>query len=347
MNTTKRVLILHTGGTFGMMLNESGEAERNTNDDSLTHLLSYVPELNRLATLELKVLCNIDSSDCTPDLWQLLAETIEKNWAAADGFVIIHGTDTMAFSASALSFFLSDLTKPIVFTGSQRPLSELRNDARSNILDAVELATLGIPEVMILFDGTVYRGTRATKFSNEHLQAFRSHNSPILGSFGVNLRLNSKLTKQVVAGSSTQSPTIDSRIDSKVISLNCVPGAPLPVEVVEAILSTQKGIILRGFGSGTLPAQFEDWKFLCSEALKRQIPVVVTSQCSAGEVNLDAYENGRLFLQKGVISGMDMTFESICVKLMILIGREIPFDSRNAFFTTPLAMECHDWNFEA
>jgi L-asparaginase len=233
---------------------------------------------------------------------------------------------------------MSNLTKPVVLTGSQRPLSVLRSDARANIIDAVELATLDIPEVCICFDSEVHRGTRVTKFSSEHMQAFRSYNSPVIGNFGVHFQVNREIAKSAV--DSKVAPVLDCRAVDNIIALDCVPGQNISNEVIESIVSSVCGIVIRGFGSGNLPISKSSWIALCTRALERSIPVVMATQCGAGMVSLNAYENGRAFVDLGVISGSDMSFESLTVKLMVMLGRGVAFEQRHKFFAEPIAMEC-------
>ena len=357
----KKVLLLHTGGTFGMAINTETASAALTDQSSSaspflssskqgeTHLTSpallgslftQVPELKQLAHLELRILCNLDSSDMNPAVWQLIAQTIQTEWDSFDGFVVVHGTDTLAYSAAAVAFFLGGLTKSVVFTGSQRPLSELRTDARANIIDAVELATTGIPEVMVCFDNKVHRGTRVTKHSNEHMQAFRSINTSPLGAFGVHFRVNKRLAYPTVPVLDRHRPSIDLRISDQIFVLDAVPGTLLPLQLIEPLLTSISGLVLRGFGAGNLPLAEGRFEELCKQAYKRSIPVIMASQCQAGTVNLSAYANGLAFQQQHVVSARDMTFESLTVKLMIMLGRKIPFEQRHTFFATPLAAEC-------
>lgn len=335
----KNVLILHTGGTFGQELN-SASSEHERNNHYLANLLQSVPELASIAQINMKILCNIDSSDASATLWTLLAETICAQWESFDGFVVIHGTDTMAWSACALSFFLENITKPIVFTGSQRPLAALRSDARINIIDSVELATHAIPEIFVCFDSKIHRATRVTKYSNTHLQAFKSPNSPILGEFGVHIKVNQKLIRSIVPEDKRHPPVFHPEIDARVTSLRCVPGVPLQSEFIDAILSFSSGIVVQGFGAGNLPLQEKSWQILFKNALNKRIPIVMATQCEAGYVSLDLYKNGKIFADLGAISAMDMTFEAATIKLMVMLGRQIPFEKRHEFFATALAHEC-------
>ncbi|RDB36469.1 MAG: asparaginase [Spirobacillus cienkowskii] len=336
--TKKKVLILHTGGTFGMALNGTHNAAKQA-PHMLEQLLQSVPEISAVADVDLHVICNIDSSDADIALWSQLSHTIHQKWNNFDGFVVVHGTDTMAWSASALAFFLEGLTKPVVFTGSQRPLSEFRNDARVNMIDAVELATLGIPEVLICFDSKVHRATRATKYSNEHLYAYKSYNAPLVGNLGVNIKINPKILKTILPVAKRHAPCINNKADGNITALLCAPGALPSAKFCDALLNSTHGIIIQGFGSGNLPIQEKNWLELCEKAQIKKIPVVITTQCESGFVSLNLYENGRAFENLGVISAMDMTFEATSVKLMIMLGRKIPFEKRHEFFATPLAFE--------
>jgi L-asparaginase len=336
-----RVLVLHTGGTFAMVLDPKHQA--TTQDkNALDALHLQVPELSRLADIELELVSNIDSSDVDAKLWSRLATIIHDAWEKFDGVVIIHGTDTMAYTASALSFFLAGLTKPVVLTGSQRPLSELRTDARANIIDAVELATMGYPEVMVCFDSVVYRGSSVTKRSSEHLHAFASQHMPALGHFGVHFSVNQNLIKAPVAVARRHRPSVDTRVCENIFVLDVVPSAPLAPELKDALLQHYKGILLRGFGVGNLPLSNQCWLNLAEAASQKNIPLVIGSQCQTGSIDLQSYENGRAFARHGAISGHNMSLECMTLKLMVMLGRNTPFESRHEFFATPLASEFHE-----
>lgn len=340
----KRVLLIHTGGTFGMAAADP-IIPAPQSKEFLQAVLSQIPELGGVANLDLKVVCNIDSSDMSPAIWLALANVIVDEWDGYDGFVIIHGTDTMAYTAAALSFCLHSLTKSIVLTGSQRPLSELRTDARANLIDAVELATTGIPEVMICFDSRIHRGTRATKVSNEHLQAFEGFNTEPLGNFGVHLNINKRIARKPFPELSRPHPVCDVRVNSHVTCLTAVPGLVITDSLIDAITTQSKGIIIRAFGTGNLPLIEPSWQKLCRKAAASKIPVVMNTQCLAGRVDLNAYENGRVFRDCGMVSSFDMSFEATVVKLMVMLGRNIAFEKRFEFFETPLANECAPTNF--
>lgn len=338
-----KVLILHTGGTFGMSLAPNQQAARQ-DQTFLSSLLERVPELQAIAEIELDVLSNIDSSDVDTELWKKLANAILTHWDRFDGCVIIHGTDTMAYTASALSFFLAGLTKPVVLTGSQRPLAELRTDARANIIDAVELATTGHPEVMVCFDSVVYRGSQVTKRSSEHLHAFAAQHAAPLGHFGVHFNVNKSLIRPPVARAQRHKPSVDLRIEPNICVLDVIPGAPLPHEMIATLTAHHKGLIVRGFGVGNLPMKNSSWLDLAEIATAKEIPLVIASQCQTGTIDLQSYENGRAFAQRGAMSGHNMGLECMSLKLMIMLGREVPFQLRHEFFETPLAGECGEAN---
>jgi len=334
-----KVLILHTGGTFAMALDPKQHAAKQ-DQAFLSSLLTRVPELQALADIELEVISNIDSSDVDTELWKKLATAIHERWDRFDGCVIVHGTDTMAYTASALSFFLAGLTKPIVLTGSQRPLAELRTDARANIVDAVELATTGHPEVMVCFDSVVYRGSRVTKRSSEHLHAFSAQHSAPLGHFGVHFNVNKNLMKPAVARAQRHTPSIDLRIAPNICVLDVIPSAFLSTDMISTLIRNYRGIIVRGFGVGNLPMKNSCWLELTEQATAHEIPLVIASQCQTGTIDLQSYENGRAFAQRGAMSGHNMGLECMSVKLMVMLGREVPFALRHEFFETPLTGEC-------
>ena len=347
------VCLLHTGGTFGMSLapngiNSTQAALQPT--AMLTSLLKEVPELSQMAQLHLDVLCNKDSSDLCPDDWVFLAREIEKRLNDYDGFVIIHGTDTMAYTAAALSYFFQGITKPLVLTGSQRPLHSLRNDARLNIINAVELATRPLPLVMVCFHNTAYLGTRISKQSNNHMQAFQNFQGPLVGEFGVDFRLNHLFLAEVTAAHETlkkqKKPpiTADLRIDSQVLSLTALPGQNLSPQLQEALMHSYHGFVVRAFGGGHLPLESEVWRTFTQTCALQQKPLVILSQSIKGPTTLDSYENGRWFLERGVLPANDMSAEAATVKLMVMLGRGIAYKDQKDFFATPLAWECQQGN---
>ncbi len=332
----QRILVLHTGGTFGASLSLKGD-----HNDPATELLSdlskHVPEIFAMAHISLKVIFQSDSSNLNPNSWAALCEVIQNEWAHHDGFVIIHGTDTLAYASSFVSLSLSDLSKPIVLTGSQRPLRERRSDARSNLIDAVELATHGFPEVMVCFDSDVHLACRVTKTSNLNLGAFRSPNFPQLGHFGVEPTFQTEHLPQ--PRWSTRPPRLDTRANTNVLSLYATPGSDFSRPLIEQVVGSASGLLIHGFGSGHVPTTPSGWLDLCEEAQKAHIPVLICSQCSSGRVDLDLYEVGRKLLERRVIPSWDMTAECSTVKLMMCLGRGVSYEDSVSFLTQPLARE--------
>lgn len=305
----------------------------------LEQLHRAVPEVHRLTShLSLEVLCNLDSSDLTPGHWQTIAQKIQDQWNHQDGFVVIHGTDTLAYSASAVSFFLGKRSKPVVFTGSQLPLESLRTDAKANLLDAVQLATLPVPEVMVCFDAKIHRGSCTTKTSTEHLQAFTSPNGGQLGHVGIHLHLRPGLTTAV-----SSPETLDLRLEPNVRVWHATPGwSPHPLIWQEEV-KHYKAFVIRAFGKGTLPLGNPDslrqWERFLTHCQTHKIPILVTSQCSHGGVDLGAYKNGSLLQNWGVLSGNSMTFEASLTKLMVALGRQVSYESLASFLGESLVGE--------
>lgn len=307
-----KVLLLHTGGTLGMSrsaVNASGKEVLEPGGYS-AHLLDTVPELAEIATLDSRMICDLDSSDIGPEHWANLAETIAREYANFDGFVVIHGTDTMAFTASALSFALQGLGKPVILTGAQRPLAELRTDARRNLADAVELATHAIPEVAICFDGLLLRGCRSSKSNTHDYRAFDSPGCLPLARMGVDIELGDHIR------SPSQPFECDARFDENVVALSLTPGTD--PRVYEALFSPEagvKGIVLSAFGGGTAPSKDPRLAQLFASAYDRGVEIVAITN-SAGSINLEMYRNSAQLLAAGVMSGGSMQVESAVTKLM-------------------------------
>lgn len=316
------ILIIYTGGTIGMKQNPETGALAPFNFDQI---LDEVPELRKfgfnLDTYSFDPL--VDSSDINPEFWIKLALMIEENYHKYNGFVILHGTDTMSFSASALSFMLENLDKPVVFTGSQLPIGMLRTDGKENLISAIEIAAASsngqplVPEVTIFFENQLFRGNRTTKHNAEHFNAFRSDNYPPLAQAGISIKYNFAFIHYF-----TQKPElrVHPYINSNVAVLKLFPGI-LPT-YVDAVLNTSgvKAVILETFGSGNALSQ--QW-FLkrIKKAINNGIVLLNVTQCHAGSVDMDKYDNGLLLKKAGVVSGKDITFEAAVVKLMFLLGK--------------------------
>jgi L-asparaginase len=288
------------------------------------HLKEHMPELKKLgygvSTIQFDP--PMDSSEMGPESWTKIVKIIADNYNTYDGFVVLHGTDTMSFTASALSFMLENLSKPVILTGSQLPIGMLRTDGKENLITAIEIAAAKengqpiVPEVCIFFENDLMRGNRTSKINADHFNAFRSYNYPVLAHAGIYIKYDDR---QIYHSVSRKPLKPHYLLDRNVAILKLFPGiSPL---VIESILNIPgiKGIVMETFGSGNAPSQ--EWFLnMLKDAVDRGIVIVNITQCSAGSVEMHRYETGHKLLEAGVISGFDSTTESAVAKLMFLFG---------------------------
>jgi len=306
-----RLLLLHTGGTLMMQRAEAG----GLSPDVYTRdLLAELPILRQIGDIETRILFNLDSADMQPEHWVELGAAIHESLPRYDGIVVVHGTDTMAYTASALAFLLPGLDKSVVLTGSQRPLAEVRTDARGNLVDALHVATLRIPEVAIAFDQTLFRGCRAMKLDAWSMSAYGSPGCPPLAELGLGISIAPH-----VLGPSPAVP-FDPRIEPRVLAVRTFPGLD-PKLLLGALASGVRGVVLEAFGSGNVPHIERSLVPVFEQARATDVPIVVVSQCPRGAVDLTSYGGAIAAAGAGAISGGDMTSEAALTKLMVALGR--------------------------
>ncbi|MDA3905438.1 MAG: asparaginase [Bacteroidales bacterium] len=323
METRAAILVIYTGGTIGMFKDPETGSLRPFNFDEL---YNYMPSLElfkfKIDSYSFDPI--IDSANINPDYWIKLVEVISENYEKYDGFVILHGTDTMSYTASALSFMLDNLNKPVVITGSQLPLGMIRTDGRDNFITSLEIAGAKsddipmIPEVCIYFENQLFRGNRTHKFNAENFDAFKSVNYPTLANVGVYI----KYREQNILKPNFKRLKIHTKLDNNIVILRLFPG--ICPKTVNAILSIEglKGVILETYGAGNAPT--EKW-FLeaLKSALDAGILIVNISQCRGGSVEMGKYETSLDLANMGLINGKDMTMEAALTKLMLILGKDL------------------------
>ncbi|MFV8226406.1 asparaginase [Christiangramia aquimixticola] len=340
MKNSSRILLLYTGGTIGMIKDYETGALKAFNFDEL---LQNIPELNILEH-EIETLSfdePIDSSNMDIEHWVKIATTIQEHYDNYDGFVVLHGSDTMSYTASALSFMFENLTKPIIFTGSQLPIGDLRTDAKENLITSIQVAGLRkngkpvISEVGLYFEYKLYRANRTTKLNAEHFQAFASMNHPALAESGVYLSVN---YKALWKPNRKQKTKLHTGFNNDVLILKMFPG--ITESTVEHILSKPglKGVVLETYGSGNAPNApwFLD---ILREKIRNGLSIVNVTQCVAGSVTMGQYETSVGLQRIGIVSGNDITTEAAICKLMYLLGKDLSPKVFRTIFETSLRGE--------
>ena len=319
------ILIIYTGGTIGMRTDASGVLV----PFDFSGIYDEFPALRRLNVNIDAITMNpiIDSSNVSPENWCRLAELIRDSY---DVFVVLHGTDTMSYTASAMSFMLENLAKPVVFTGSQIPIDVLRTDGRENLITAIEIAAAKengraiVPEVSLYFQNQLFRANRTIKHSAEQLNAFRSFNYPPLAEVGVSIQYNHSFIAEA-AGDPNEPLRVATSLDTGVAVVKIFPG--ISPQILHAMLSIYglHAVVLETYGAGNAPTA--DWfSDILREVIARGVIVMNVTQCTDGAVAMDIYETGRRLKEIGVICGADSTTEAAVAKLMYILGRKLPHD---------------------
>ncbi|MBQ7774185.1 MAG: type I asparaginase [Bacteroidales bacterium] len=338
----RSILLIYTGGTIGMKQDPDTLALKPFN---FNQILEEVPELRkfgcRIDTYSFDPV--IDSSDVQPAFWVKLTSLIRENYEKYDGFVVLHGTDTMSYTASALSFMFENLAKPVVLTGSQLPIGMLRTDGKENLISSIEIASaVGpdghpmVPEVCIYFESQLYRGNRTTKYNAENFRAFRSANYPVLADVGIHIKYNTSLIRYPLDWNAPLH--VSQSLDTNVAVLKIFPG--ITPAVVDAVLNMEglRGVVLETFGSGNAPTA-EWFVGRIKDAVRRGLVVLNVTQCHAGKVDMDAYATGVALKREGVLSGFDSTTEAALTKMFFVFGQSRGNDKVNKLLQSNLRGE--------
>ena len=339
MAKKSEILLIYTGGTIGMMRDEASGTLRPFDFKNMSR---HIPEIKKIpANISTHSFKNpIDSSDMQPKTWVEIAEIVFRNYKTYDGFVILHGSDTMAYTASALSFMFSNLSKPIILTGSQLPIGILRTDGKENLITAIEMACLKnkkgslLKEVCIYFEYKLFRGNRCFKFNADQFNAFQSPNFPELGNAGVEIVINEKLLLKPGKGK----PVLFSELNDRIGVLKVFPG--MRPDFAGSVLENKNlnGIVLETFGAGNATRSSWFLKML-EQTVKRGVPILNISQCPAGKIEPGKYETGEGLKKAGVLNGSDLTFEAAVTKMMVVLGLKLSYKKTCAMLTESIRGE--------
>ncbi len=345
MKSKKRsILLIYTGGTIGMV-NDPVTGRLRPLD--FEHILNQIPELNQFdCQIDTRTFDPVvDSSEIQPAFWIQLIRMIKDNYDIYDGFVILHGTDTMAYTASALSFMLQNLQKAVILTGAQLPIGTLRTDGKENLISAIEIAASVdekgypmVPEVSVYFEYKLFRGNRTTKYNAETFNAFISPNYPLLAETGVHIHYNLDAIRKVQPSETLVAAT---HLDTHVMFLKIFPG--LSTQTIREIIkfSTLKALILETYGAGNAPTD-PVFLSLLKEFIDRGGIILNISQCRAGSVDMDQYETGHKLKETGVIGGKDLTSEAALTKMMYVLGLNISLENKKNILQKPICGEMRE-----
>lgn len=334
----KKILLIATGGTIA----SSESADGLTPSIDVKQLLSYIPEVESLCDLEGISIMSVDSTNMNPTLMTKIAEAVNANYADYDGFVVSHGTDTMAYSAAALSYMLKNLEKPVVLTGSQLPIEAMYTDAKKNLSDAIRFACEDVIGVFVAFDGLIINGTHAMKVRTRNVDAFKSIDFPVVATIKYGkITYNPELTYGDV-WSELQSKkdgefSIATKLCEDILVLKIFPG--IKPEIFDFIKDTYKGVIIESFGIGGIPNVDHDIVSKVHELVVAGVAVVITTQCTYEGIDLDVYEVGQILAKQNAIMAGDMTTEALAMKLMWALGNFEEIGDVKKFMETPVCAD--------